>query len=184
MSTVGSLHQHRESAPAINIELYNTNREINGLVWEDAETKGLKYDQKVGNGTYDSDEKGISNIDVELIEKIVIDDIEYEYLWPADAFDGTVAEEGYNSTDVTEDGKYDLKMRAVNSEFARMTSACPVVQVSKSDPGGKTAPQLVVTSSNQSIGTLYILFNRDTFFLISWPSTNAPFASSLSGKWQ
>ena len=98
-----------ESAPAINIELYNTNREINGLVWEDAETKDLKYDQKVGNGTYDSDEKGISNIDVELIEKIVIDDIEYEYLWPADAFDGTVAEEGYNSTDVTEDGKYDLK---------------------------------------------------------------------------
>ena len=97
-----------ESAPAINIELYNTNRAINGFVWEDAETETLRYDQKVGNGTYDSDENGISNIDVELIEKIQIDGIEYEYLWPADAFEGTVAAEGYNSTDVTENGQYDL----------------------------------------------------------------------------
>lgn len=97
-----------ESAPAINIELYNYNREVNGFVWEDTETKELKYSQKVGDGIYNSSEKGISNIDVELVEKIVIDDVEYEYIWPADAFDGTVAEGSYNSTDVTEDGKYDI----------------------------------------------------------------------------
>ncbi len=98
-----------ESAPVINIELYNANRELNGLVWEDAETNELKYKQKVGNGTYDSGENGISNLDVELVEKISIDNIEYEYIWPIDAFKGTVAEKNYNSTDVTKDGKYTFK---------------------------------------------------------------------------
>ncbi len=98
-----------ESAPAIDIELYNYDREINGIVWEDKETNTLKYNQKVANGTYDSsNENGIDGLDVELIEKISIDNIEYEYLWPADAFKGTVAEKGFNSTDVTSKGKYSL----------------------------------------------------------------------------
>ncbi len=98
-----------ESAPVINIELYNTAREINGFVWEDLETNELKYNQKVGNGIYDSNENGISNLDVELVEKILIDDTEYEYIWPADAFSGTVAENNYNPTDVTKEGKYSFK---------------------------------------------------------------------------
>lgn len=99
-----------ESAPAINIELYGYNRETNGLVWEDKETNELKYSQKVGDGKYDSDkEEGISNIDVQLIEKISIDNIEYEYLWPADAFQGMKDAGEYNPTDVTKNGKYTLK---------------------------------------------------------------------------
>ena len=42
---------------------------------------------------------------------------------------------------------------------------------------------LVVASSNQSIGYRYILFNKWTF-LFKFSSVKAPFARSLSGKWQ
>ena len=58
-SFVNSFDNSFEFEPVINIELYNANRELNGLVWEDAETNELKYKQKVGNGTYDSGENGI-----------------------------------------------------------------------------------------------------------------------------
>ncbi len=71
-----------ESAPAVNIEITDfINREINGIVWEDNETETIEYDQKVGNGILDDDETRIANIDVELVEKITVDGIEYEKIW-------------------------------------------------------------------------------------------------------
>ena len=64
------------------------------------------------------------------------------------------------------EGKYDLKTRAVNNEFARMTSACPrITDQDKAIPTEKELYILVVTSSNQSIGILYILLIRLAFFL-------------------
>ena len=71
-----------ESAPAIKIEITNyINREINGVVWEDNESETIEYDQKVGNGILDNDEDRIPDIDVQLVEKINIDGIEYEKIW-------------------------------------------------------------------------------------------------------
>ena len=82
-----------ESAPAIDIYLYQYNREINGNVWEDAEAVELLYGQKVANGIMDSGESGIPNIDVQLVEKIQIDGIEYEKIWSEDDFKDLTPEE-------------------------------------------------------------------------------------------
>ncbi len=75
-----------ESAPTINIHVYNYNREINGNVWEDSESNELLYGQKVGNGVMEDSEGRAKNIDVQLVEKIKIDGIEYEKIWTEDDF--------------------------------------------------------------------------------------------------
>lgn len=102
-----------ESAPAINIHLYRYNREINGNVWEDQEVKELLYGQKVANGLMDEGEKGIENIDVQLVEKIYIDGIEYEKIWSEDDFKDLTNEEKkeFRLKDVrtAEDGTYYFK---------------------------------------------------------------------------
>ncbi len=102
-----------ESAPATNIELYAYNREINGTVWEDQETVSLLYNQKVGDGLMEEQEPGIKNIDVQLVEKIKIDDIEYEKIWSEDDFKGLTDEEKkeYRLKDVEtdENGYYYFK---------------------------------------------------------------------------
>lgn len=102
-----------ESAPAIDIYLYQYNREINGNVWEDAEAMELLYGQKVANGIMDSGESGIPNIDVQLVEKIQIDGIEYEKIWSEDDFKDLTADERreYRLKDVetASDGSYYFK---------------------------------------------------------------------------
>ena len=102
-----------ESAPATDIELYRYNREINGTVWEDSETNELKYGQKVGNGIMEENENKVKDIDVQLVEKITIDGIEYEKIWSEDDFtDLTDAEkQNYRLKDVTtdENGFYNFK---------------------------------------------------------------------------
>ena len=82
-----------ESAPTINIHLYNYNREINGNVWEEAETKELLYGQKVGDGLMDESENKVPHIDALLVEKIQIDGVEYEKIWTEDDFNDLTAEE-------------------------------------------------------------------------------------------
>lgn len=94
-----------ESAPATNVKLYNYNREITGSVWEDQETVDLLYNQKVGNGLLDDGEKGISNIDVQLVEKIQIDGIEYEKIWTEDDF-----------TDLTDEEKQQFRLKDVKTD--------------------------------------------------------------------
>lgn len=102
-----------ESAPAIDIELYNYNREINGNVWEDSETVDLLYGQKVGNGIMEDGEKAVKDIDVQLVEKIKIDGIEYEKIWSEDDFENLTDEEKkeFRLKDVTtdENGYYYFK---------------------------------------------------------------------------
>lgn len=102
-----------ESAPAVDIKLYKYNREINGTVWEDAESVELLYGQLVANGLMDKDEKKIKGIDVQLVEKIKIDGIEYEKIWSEDDFTNLTAEEksNYRLKDVTtdENGYYYFK---------------------------------------------------------------------------
>ena len=102
-----------ESAPTINIHLYNYNREINGNVWEESESNELLYGQKVGNGLMDDSEKKVPHIDVQIVEKIQIDGIEYEKIWTEDDFNDLTPEERklYRLKDVEtdENGYYDFK---------------------------------------------------------------------------
>ena len=102
-----------ESAPAIDIYLYQYNREINGNVWEDAEAVELLYGQKVANGIMDSGESGIPNIDVQLVEKIQIDGIEYEKIWSEDDFKDLTPEERrefrLKDVETANDGSYYFK---------------------------------------------------------------------------
>ena len=102
-----------ESAPAINIELYRYNREITGNVWEDSETVDLLYGQKVANGIMESGEKGIAHIDVQLVEKIQIDGVEYEKIWSEDDFidltDEEKSEFRLKDVETAEDGSYYFK---------------------------------------------------------------------------
>lgn len=102
-----------ESAPTINIHLYNYNREINGNVWEDSETNELLYGQKVGNGLMDDSEKKVQHIDAFVVEKIQIDGIEYEKIWSEDDFNDLTADERqyYRLKDVEtdENGYYYFK---------------------------------------------------------------------------
>ncbi len=94
-----------ESAPATDIQLYRYNREINGNVWDDQETVNLLYNQKVGNGLLDNGEKGIPNIDVQLVEKIQIDGVEYEKIWSEDDF-----------KDLSEEEKKEFRLKDVETD--------------------------------------------------------------------
>lgn len=94
-----------ESAPAVNIHLYKYNREICGNVWEDKETVDLLYGQKVANGIMDEGENGIEHIDVQLVEKINIDGIEYEKIWSEDDF-----------KDLTDDEKKEYRLKDVETD--------------------------------------------------------------------
>lgn len=102
-----------ESAPATDIKLYGYNREINGNVWEDQETINLLYNQKVANGTMDDGELKVKDIDVQVVEKIQIDGIEYEKIWTEDDFPDLTDKEKqlYRLKNVVTDanGYYDLK---------------------------------------------------------------------------
>ena len=102
-----------ESAPAANITLYRYNREINGSVWEDSETVDLLYGQKVGNGLMEDGENKVSNIDVQLVEKIFIDGVEYEKIWSEDDFKDLTPDElkefRLKDVETDENGNYYFK---------------------------------------------------------------------------
>ena len=65
-----TLEDDTDYAPAINILLDTENeREISGIVFEDSTDKEFNTNElRNGNGTYDSGEKGIENVTVQLID--------------------------------------------------------------------------------------------------------------------
>ena len=72
-------------APSITISLYDEQRTIDGMVWEDLESEIVEkgYGQIIANGVIDEGEQGINGVTIQLVEKIVADDgLEYEYIWP------------------------------------------------------------------------------------------------------
>ena len=96
-----------DEAPTVTIGLYEETRTLEGIVWEDLKNTNVKdengensaydsngnrrngvidsigYEQKIGDGIYDSStESGINDVSVELVEKIVMDGIEYDFIWP------------------------------------------------------------------------------------------------------
>ena len=84
-----------DSAPILTISLYDVDRAIGGLVWEDSRTETIEYSQTIGNGLYNKDEgdKIIKGLTTEIIETISIPQNEkdangntiykeYEFEWP------------------------------------------------------------------------------------------------------
>ncbi len=70
-----------DSAPILNLTLNETTRTIDGLAWEDKRTENIEG-QKVGNGLYDEGEALIGGLTTELVEKVKVNDQEYDFLWP------------------------------------------------------------------------------------------------------
>ena len=112
-----------EAAPVLRVTLKNEDnvRKLNGVVWEDG-----RDDNGEANGVYDSGEKVIPNVDVQLVEKIKVDpkdlqpggklygkiinintlDYEFEYIWPDKSFDNLT----YTSKALTNaNGEYEFK---------------------------------------------------------------------------
>ncbi len=67
-----------DSAPVLVINLKDQGREVVGKVWEDK----ANDDTAIGNGVKDDDEAFIGGLTTQLVEKIKIDDKEYDFLWP------------------------------------------------------------------------------------------------------
>ena len=68
-----------DTAPRLNIKLLDENREISGIAWEDDKENPVTA---VGNGIKDEKEAVIGGLTTELIEKIRVNDEEYDFLWP------------------------------------------------------------------------------------------------------
>ena len=78
-----------DSAPILNLIISGEERQIDGLAWEDKADTTLEYNQKVGNGVYDSGEALIGGLTTELVEKVMVRNpgseteyTEYDFLWP------------------------------------------------------------------------------------------------------
>lgn len=112
-----------EAAPVLRVTLKNEDnvRKLNGVVWEDG-----RDDNGEANGVYDSGEKVIPNVDVQLVEKIKVDpkdlqpggklygkiinintlDYEFEYIWPDKSFGNvTYTSKAFTNTN----GEYEFK---------------------------------------------------------------------------
>lgn len=67
-----------DSAPVLELTVLSDNREVNGVAWEDK----AEGNTAVGNGTYDEGEALIGGLTTELVEKVKVGDIEYDFVWP------------------------------------------------------------------------------------------------------
>ena len=118
-----------DSAPILTVELYNKDRDVNGLVWEDAQTNTVQYSQTIGDGVYNPDQgdKAIPGLTTEIIETVSVPTgdtdssgntvyKEYEFIWPTssteiDGLNGKSLEQltGFDSTITTNAaGEYDF----------------------------------------------------------------------------
>lgn len=78
-----------DSAPILKLTISGEERQIDGIAWEDKADTTLEYNQKVGNGVYDSGEALIGGLTTELVEKVMVRNpgseteyTEYDFLWP------------------------------------------------------------------------------------------------------
>ena len=123
-----------DAAPVVNIGLYETERQINGLVFEDAQTKEIDYDQIVGDGKYvDGEDRPIAGMPTDLVEKVIIPEgssyREYSVIWKTDdptiaGLGGHTIEEltGFDSTLFTiNDGTYEFKAVPAGNYTVRFT---------------------------------------------------------------
>ncbi len=78
-----------DSAPSIKISLNDSDRNVTGIAFEDAQTQKIEYNQYIGDGIYNPDngDKAIKDMKTEIIEIIRIPQgngtyKEYEFEWP------------------------------------------------------------------------------------------------------
>lgn len=69
-----------DAAPVLHLELKEENRKINGQVWEDRSEEGSAQ----GNGIKDDNEALIGGLTTQLVEKVTIDGIDYDFIWPTE----------------------------------------------------------------------------------------------------
>ena len=85
-----------DRAPVVDLGLYETQREIDGMVFEDAQTTTLNsegYDQVVGDGIYEEDDdQVIGGVETTIVEKVVVPTdasmenyVEYSVVWPTES---------------------------------------------------------------------------------------------------
>lgn len=118
-----------DKAPVVTVGMYETQREVEGTVFEDAQTVSLGdegYDQVVGDGILNEDDgdQAIGNIETDLVEKVVVPTdasltsyVEYDVVWATDSTEieglgGNSIESltGFDSTIKTdENGTYEFK---------------------------------------------------------------------------
>ena len=78
-----------DSAPSIKISLNESDRNITGIAFEDAQTEKIEYEQYIGDGIYNPDngDKTIKDMKTEIVEILRIPQAdgtykEYEFEWP------------------------------------------------------------------------------------------------------
>ena len=81
-----------DAAPVVTIGKYETVREIDGLVFEDAQEESIEYDQVVGDGIYnEGEDRAIGDVPTTLVEKVTVPTgdgtnyKEYSFIWPTDS---------------------------------------------------------------------------------------------------
>ncbi len=131
-----------DSAPIITLDLYKETRDVTGMAWEDKETEKIDYNQVVGNGIYDDDERLIGNLTTQMVEKVRVKQPEgtetykeYDFVWPtAQSFDflnGKTLEEitGFDSITLTSNRPEDTGMY----KFANIPAGNYVVRFTYGD---------------------------------------------------
>jgi hypothetical protein len=94
-SIEGWFEDDTSAAPVLNMGLYETTRNIDGIAWEDKEEELVSedYNEYVGNGIYDEGEKLLGGMTTDLVEKITVKNYsggdsniykEYDFIWPTD----------------------------------------------------------------------------------------------------
>ena len=92
-----------DAAPILELKLLEETRTIDGLAWEDSP----EDDTAIGNGVHEDTEALIGGLTTQLIEKVKVNGIEYDFLWPTheslDCLGGNTLEKltGFDSTTET-----------------------------------------------------------------------------------
>jgi len=67
-----------DSAPVLHLTVLDDTRTVKGTVWEDSAVDG----ETTGNGIKDDHEAVIGGLTTQLVEKVTVDGIDYDFIWP------------------------------------------------------------------------------------------------------
>lgn len=150
-----------DAAPILYLELKDNNRTINGQVWEDKPEE----DTNVGNGIKDSNEALIGGLTTQVVEKVSMDGIDYDFVWPTSeslnclggrsmkdltGFDSTI--ETLREKVVTNEGTENEKVAEVGSyEFVGVPTGKYVVRFLYGNDKTTLADTLEITSDPKAL---------------------------------
>lgn len=67
-----------DSAPVLDLTVVDDARNVSGSVWEDRTVVGTT----TGNGIKEDDEALIGGLTTQLVEKVTVDGVDYDFVWP------------------------------------------------------------------------------------------------------